>query len=127
MKQIFRNIRKFISRSWRTFAGDLRDLWQYLVEAYEYLYLIVFLLVFGFASGFWLAAMIAGFLIIGYLCWIDFRPPRYTAATAFFLIGIGLVLLLPIEKDSPQRLKIGHEGTVVTDTTTAEPPVIVFP
>jgi len=77
-------------------------------RAYDPIYFVVFILVFGFASGLWMAAMVSGFVITGLLCWFDFRPQRRKAAAAIFLLGLCLSLL-PAKKDRQEKREKGKE------------------
>lgn len=123
MKRIILRLRKFITRQWLIFVGDLRDFGIYLVSIYQEIVLVVFFLVFGFASGLWLAAMISGFLVFAYLVLTDFQPPRYKTATAILFLSMGLALTQPTEKSPSERLKIDSDKIEQVIDTTG----IIFP
>lgn len=123
MKRIFRNLKKAFVRSWRTFIGDMRDFGIHLASAYQEITLVVFFLIFGFASGLWLAAMVSGFLLFGYLIFTDFQPPKYKTAAVILLLGTGLALVPPQEKSPAQQPAIESAA----DTIPTEHPEIVFP
>ncbi len=92
MKRIFRKIRAFVNRNLRLFVGNLRDFAEFIRQSYEGIYLMVFLISFGLASGFWIAAMIAGLFLTAYLCLLDFRQAKAAALTTLIVSGLFLAI-----------------------------------
>lgn len=92
MNRIFRKIRAFVGRNFRLFVGNLRDFAEFLRQSYDGIYLLTFLIAFGLASGFWIAAMIAGLFLTAYLCVLDFRRAKTAALTTLIVSGLFLAL-----------------------------------
>lgn len=105
MKRIFRKIRAFVNRNFRLFVGNLRDFGEFLRQSYEGIYLMVFLISFGLASGFWIAAMIAGLFLTACLCLLDFRQAKAAALTTLIVSGLVLAIGQDQQESPSERPK----------------------
>lgn len=115
-------MKKFFKKLWSFLRRTGEAVGAYLLEKYEPLFLLCFVLAFGATSGFWTVAFAAGFLITLYVSF--FASPRTAVIMSITTISIGMLPVIEAKIEAIRQWQKEAEERVIQQAQLFEPEIL---